>query len=80
MCVCVCVLTALAVHVGVALAAQHAVFVRHGVEQDGDGNEGVMAVRYPGNALSAALALLLHQLRQTLPQLLLLPGSPHAHT
>ena len=55
-------LTAFAVHVGVALAGQHSVFVGDGIEEDGDGDERVTAVRYPSNTFTPALTLLLHQL------------------
>lgn len=65
-------LTAFAVHVGVTLTVQHSMFVRDSIQQNGDGNEGVTAISYPRHTLTPALALLLHQLGQTLPQLLLL--------
>lgn len=60
-CVCVC-LTAFAVHICVALAGQHSVFVGDGVQQNGNGDERVTAVCYPGNTFGPALTLLLHQL------------------
>ena len=53
-------LTTFAVHVGVALAGQHSVFVGDGIKEDGDGDERVTAVRYPGNTFTPALTLLLH--------------------
>lgn len=72
---CVCVgggLTAFAVHVSVALTVQHAMFVSDSIQQNGNSDEGVAAISYPRHTLAPALTLLLHQLRQTLPQLLLL--------
>lgn len=70
-------LTAFAVHVCVTFACQNAVFVRGSVEQKRNGDERVTAIRYPDNPFPPGLALLLHQLRQTLPQLLFLTADKH---
>lgn len=71
--VCECVgLTAFAVHVSVTLTVQHSVFVSDSIQENGNSNKRVTAIGYPRHTLAPTLTLLLHQLRQTLPQLLLL--------
>lgn len=47
-------------------------FVSDSIQQNGNSDEGVAAICYPRHTLAPTLTLLLHQLRQTLPQLLLL--------
>lgn len=73
---CVCVwgggLTAFAVHVSMTLTVQHSMFVSDSIQQNGNSDEGVAAIGYPRHTLAPTLTLLLHQLGQTLPQLLLL--------
>lgn len=70
---CECVgLTAFAVHVSVTLPVQYSVFVSDSIQQNGNSNKRVAAIGYPRHTLAPTLTLLLHQLRQTLPQLLLL--------
>lgn len=74
--VCECVgLTAFAVHVSVTLPVQYSVFVSDSIQQNGNSNKRVAAIGYPRHTLAPTLTLLLHQLRQTLPQLLLLTAN-----
>lgn len=68
-------LTAFAVHVSVTLTVQHSMFVSDSIQQNGNSNKRVTAIGYPRHTLAPTLTLLLHQLRQTLPQLLLLAAA-----